>query len=236
MKFKQATVLLILLLISPFFLNCILTVKADTTQTAPGLFFGVDVAFGSLSATEQLIDKVSSYTNLFIIGCTGNYNLTRLTLISQYAYDRGLSFIVYSDEPGYPSGQWLADAKNNWGNSFLGIYYCDEEGGKQRDQSVFPIVPQSYVNEAANFTYSDAAATYVNTLSRWLNTGPLAITLNFAYPTEYQLFTSDYAFYWYDYEAGYNTVFDEFGAHTGWANDSQQINMALCRGAATVQN
>ena len=40
-------------------------------------------------------------------------------------------------------------------------------------------------------------------------------------PMEYQLFTSDYAFYWYDYEAGYNTVFDEFGYRNGWANDSQ---------------
>ena len=149
MKFKQPAVLLILLLILPLFLNCSLTAKAATTQTSPSLYFGVDVAFGSIAVTEQLIDNVSSYTNFFIIGCTGDYNLTRLTIISQYVYDKGLCFIVYSDDPRYPSRQWLADAKNNWGNSFLGIYYVDEPGGKQLDQSNYPVVPgQKY--DAAN--------------------------------------------------------------------------------------
>ena len=140
MKFKLLTILLIFLLSFPLFLNCTLTAKAVTMQTAPSLYFGVDVAFGSIAVTEQLIDNVSSYTNFFVIGCTGNYNLTRLTIISQYVYDKGLSFIVYSDDPRYPSSQWLAEAKNNWGNSFLGIYYDDEEGGKQLDQADLPIV------------------------------------------------------------------------------------------------
>ena len=44
-------------------------------------------------------------------------------------------------------------------------------------------------------------------------------------------FTSDYALYWFDYKAGYDVVFAEFG----W-NYSRQLNVALCRGAATVQN
>jgi hypothetical protein len=201
-----------------------LTAKAATTQTSPSLYFGVDVAFGSIVATEQLIDNVSSYTNFFVIGCTGSYNLTRLTVISQYVYDKGLTFIVYSDKPSYPSSQWLEDAKNNWGNSFLGIYYDDEEGGKQLDQFNYPIV-------TAADNYSDAANSYVSMLNWWLRSGPFAITNSFAYPTEFQLFTSDYALYWYDYEAGYNTVFAEFTM-----NYSQQFNVALCRGAAAVQN
>ncbi len=229
MKSKQPTVLLILLLILPLFLSCSLNAAAVTVQTPPGLYFGVDVAFGGIAATEQLIDNVSSYTNFFVIGCDGSYNLTLLTIISQYVYDKGLTFIVYSDRPNYPSSQWLEDAKNNWGNSFLGIYYLDEEGGKQLDQADYPIV-------TAADNYSDAADRYVNSLNRLLRSGSFAVTNNFAYPTEFQLFTSDYAFYWYDYEAGYNTVFDEFGYRTGWANDSQQLNMALCRGAATVQD
>jgi hypothetical protein len=224
MKFKQLTVLLILLLILPLCLNCGLPTKAVTTQTSPSLYVGVDVAYESIAATEQLIDKISSYTNFFVIGCTGNYNETRLTIISQYAYDKGMSYIVYSDKPRYPSRQWLEDAKNNWGNSFLGIYYDDEEGGKQLDQSNYPVV-------TAAVNYSDAAESYVNTMNWWLRSGPYAITKNFAYPTEYQLFTSDYALYWYDYKAGYDTVFAEFGM-----NYSRQLNVALCRGAATVQN
>ncbi len=236
MKFKQLTVLLILLLIVPIFLNCTSTAKAVTTQTPPSLYFGVDVAFESIAVTEQLIDNVSSYTNFFVIGCDGGDNLTRLTIISQYVYDKGLTFIIYSDIPRYPSSQWLEEAKNNWGNKFLGIYYEDEEGGKQLDQADYPIIQKSAVTEAANYSYSDAAESYVSMLNSFLRTGPYAITKSFAYPTEYQLFTSDYAFYWYDYEAGYNTVFDEFGYRNGWATDSEQLNMALCRGAAAVQN
>jgi hypothetical protein len=45
------------------------------------------------------------------------------------------------------------------------------------------------------------------------------------------LFTSDYALYWFDYKGGYDTLFAEFG----W-NYSRQLNIALCRGAAAIQN
>ena len=110
MKIKQFTVLLILLLILPLFLNGSLPSKAAATDFSPPLYFGVDVAFGSISATEQLIDNVSSYTNFFVIGCTGDYNETRLTAISQYVYSKGLTFIVYTDNTRYPSKQWLETA------------------------------------------------------------------------------------------------------------------------------
>jgi hypothetical protein len=223
MKFKQLTVLLIFLLIFPLFLDYSLLTKAVTIQTTPSLYVGVDVAFESIATTEQLIDNISSYTNFFIIGCYGDYNETRLTLISQYVFDKGLTFIVYTDDPRYPSRQWLQDAKSNWGNSFLGIYYYDEPGGKQLDQSKYPVV-------TAADNYSDAANKYVNDLNWWLRSGPHAITRSFG-DTQYKLFTSDYSLYWYDYEAGYDTVFAEFAL-----NYSRQLNIDLCRGAATVHN
>jgi hypothetical protein len=223
MKFKQSTVLLILLLILSLFLNSSLTIKAVATQISPSLYFGVDVAFGSIAATEQLIDNISSYTNFFVIGCSGSYNETRLTTISQYVYSKGLTFIVYTDDQRYPSRQWLETAQNTWGNSFLGIYFYDEPGGRQLDQATL------IVTAAEN--YSDAADKYVSTLDWWFHSGPHSITKSFAYPTEYHLFTSDYALYWYDYQAGYDTVFAEFTM-----NYSQQINIAMCRGAATVQD
>jgi hypothetical protein len=224
MKFKQLTVLLIFLLILPLCLNCGLPAKAVTTQTPPSLYVGVDVAYESIAATEQLIDNISSYTNFFIIGCYGNYNETRLTIISQYVYNKGLTFIVYTDDPRYPSKQWLKDAQNNWGNSFLGIYFYDEPGGKQLDQSNYPVV-------TAADNYSDAANQYVSTLNWWLRSGPYAITKNFPSSSKYQLFTSDYTLYWYDYEAGYDTVFAEFAL-----SYNRTLNIDLCRGAATVQN
>ena len=45
------------------------------------------------------------------------------------------------------------------------------------------------------------------------------------------LFTSDYVLYWFDYKGGYDVIF----AQLGW-NYSRQLNIALVRGAATVQN
>jgi hypothetical protein len=46
-----------------------------------------------------------------------------------------------------------------------------------------------------------------------------------------KLVTSDYGLYWYDYEAGYDSVF----CHFGW-NNSRAVNVALCRGAAEMHN
>ena len=224
MKPRQLTILLVLMLILPVFLNLSLPTNAATTQTPPSLYIGVDVAYENLTATEQLIDKTSSYSNLFVIGCLGDQNETRLTIISQYVYDKNMSFIVYTDVPHYPSQQWFDYARTHWGSSFLGIYFYDEPGGKQLDQSKYPVV-----TSADN--YSDAAEKYINITNWWLRSGSWAIPNSFAYPTEYQLFTSDYALYWYDYKAGYDTVFAEFG----W-NYSRQLNVALCRGAAAVQN
>ena len=54
--------------------------------------------------------------------------------------------------------------------------------------------------------------------------------LNYTIPA----FTSDYALYWFDYKAGYSTVFAELGGDRGANNKTQQI--ALCRGAAQAQN
>jgi len=50
------------------------------------------------------------------------------------------------------------------------------------------------------------------------------------------LFTSDYGLYWFDYLAGYDTVFAEYGWNSGWEDYSRQLNAALVRGAATALN
>ena len=221
MKFKSLTCLLVIVIILPLFINYNLTAKEVNAQTSPSLYVGVDVAFESVADTEQVIDNLSSFTNFLVIGCTGNYNETRLTTISQYAYDKGLTFIVYTDDTRYPSKAWLGDAQK-WGNSFLGIYFYDEPGGKQLDQSNYPLV-----TKADN--YSDASNKYVSLLSWWLKDGPRSMAKSFG-ASNYQLFTSDYSLYWYDYEGGYDTIFAEFAQ-----NYSRELNVDLCRGAATAQ-
>jgi len=236
MRFNHLPLLLIFLLASPLFINCTLSAKAEVAQAPQGLYLGVDAAFANVAQTEQLIDNVSFYTNFFIIGCEqqigenngfGIYNETRLTLISQYVYNKGLNFIVYSDDPTYPSESWIENATQDYGSRFMGIYCFDEPGGRQLDQGRWP----TFLS-ADNFT--NAADQYVNTLNQALRTGRFAIARSFENPSQCQLFTSDYALYWYDYEAGYNTVFAELGLNSGNEYYSRWLSMALCRGAATA--
>jgi hypothetical protein len=237
MIIKQLTVLLIVLLLISIFVSLSSGVKGEASSS--GLYFGVDVAFESLDETLRIVDQVSSYTNLFIIGCYGPliqsnnsrpiYNETRLSYICEYVFEKGLSFIVYSDDPRYPSKAWIDNATANFGNKFLGIYYYDEPGGKQLDQANYPAFYY-----AKNF--SDAADRFVNTVGWWLRNGSFSIARNFGDQTSLQLYTSDYGLYWYDYLASYDTVFAEYGWNTGWMDYSRQLNTALVRGAATAMN
>ena len=110
-------------------------------------------------------------------------------------------------------------------DNFLGVYFDDEQGGRQLD-----LHDHRWVFEAENHT--DAATQFVRASYTWLNQGFVrnGIGTDIA-PSDFTLFTSDYALYWFDFLAGYDAVFAQFG----W-NYSRQLNVALCRGAATVQN
>ncbi len=239
MKLKKLGIFLILVLISALIPEQISLAKAQTTKPSPSLYFGVDVGFESLDETLRIVDEVSSYTNLFIIGCYGPltydnnsypvYNETRLSFISRYVYDKGLSFIVYSDDPRFPSAEWFNDAKANFGDKFLGIYFYDEPGGKQLDLAPYPAF--YYATD-----FNDAANRYVNTVNWYLRSGPFSIGNFLGNQTEVHLFTSDYGLYWYDYLSGYDTVFAEYGWNSGWEDYSRQLNAALVRGAATALN
>ena len=220
MKTKFLIALLISLLIVPVFLYYGFRVNAPATKKEPlDLFVGVDVAYGNLTEIKKLIDETSSYTNLFVIGCTGiTHNTTLLNETYQYIYDKNLSFIIYRERPFRT--EWLEDAKKRWGNHFLGIYAFDETGGYQLDSQEYKV----FLN-ADNYT--DAAGQFVNTTNRVLSW----FTRYYTNSTKFPLFTSDYALYWFDYKAGYDVLLAQFG----W-NYSRQLNAALCRGAATMQH
>ena len=80
MKTKYLIALLISLLIVPVFLYYGFRVNAPATKKEPlDLFVGVDVAYENLTEIKKLIDETSSYTNLFVIGCTGITHNTTIT-------------------------------------------------------------------------------------------------------------------------------------------------------------
>jgi hypothetical protein len=137
---------------------------------------------------------------------------------------------------------WLNNARERWGKKFLGAYLYDEPGGKQIDTGFWNRRASGKSDiwfakgDIATFRnvsdYSDAANAFVRSLSL---SGSMQHLINSSIPDSINspmpAFTSDYALYWFDYLAGYDAVFAELG----WDNTETQ-HIALCRGAANVQN
>ncbi len=218
MKFKG------LLLIAIIIIATLALIYAQSTSWEASVeedefYFGVSYGGQTVQEAKVLIDKVKNYTNFFIIGSYDlSTNETALNEVCGYAAQADLKFIVFFDfisRIAYPWHQtWLDNAKERWGDKFFGIYLRDEPGGHQIDG-------QDPIKNASD--YSDAASRFVENITL---SNSMIDTKNKIIPT----FTSDYALYWWDYLAGYDTVFAELG----WKlNSTQQI--ALCRGAANMQ-
>jgi len=216
------------LLVVSLFLTC-----GVFNKPPPDVFVGIDVAYDNVAEIKLLVDEIRPYTNTIVIGSAGiTHDMAKLDDICQYVYDRDFYFMIYAHPINNPDElviqrQWVLDAKPRWGERFLGLYAFDEPGGRQLDNASYRVVredwfPDNYKN------WTEAADKYVNTL--------FADDLHHAIEDQMggidlPLFTSDYALYWFDYKASYDVVFAEFG----W-NYSRHINVALCRGAANVQN
>jgi len=137
---------------------------------------------------------------------------------------------------------WLNKARERWGEKFLGVYLYDEPGGKQIDTGYWNTMPfaedtiwfaESNITAFRNVSdYSDAANRFVRSLCR---SGSMQHVINSGIPNSINsplpVFTSDYALYWFDYLGGYDAVFAELS----W-NHAETQHIALCRGAANVQN
>ena len=246
---------------------CILPVAyfSFQTKTDPqslNLFFGVSFGGNTTSEAKLLIDRVKSYTNLFVINSwqiSGAGNASALDEICDYAVNAGMSIMVYfsyvlwnysarvmarfnvSSWADYGIAlwhiPWLNSARERWGNKFLGAYLYDEPGGKQIDQGYWTgtmtgALPATFRNVT---TYSQAAANYTRSIIR---SDSMQHITNTSIPngvnSRIPVFTSDYALYWFDYLAGYDAIFTQLGENRGTDSKIQQI--ALCRGAAKVQN
>jgi hypothetical protein len=243
--------------------------SGTTNKVLADVYVGIDVAYADTETITNLIDEVSSYTNLFIVGCTAiTQNETQLNSICQYLHEKDMSFIIYQNAPigtqyqtsfnitrpqntsnsrfsSPPSNwspnwtfprqefnfsgsyhvtsvsNWTQTAKDRWGDHFLGIYYCDEPAGRQLDLDR----EWTIVKNATD--YADATNQFVTKENNSLNW----FRNSYSNESDLSLFTSDYALYQYDYQSGYDVVL----AQLGW-NYSRQLNIALCRGAATLQN
>lgn len=223
MKYKTFLgVCALLILLSPILPIVFLSSQKSEEIYPEGLYVGL-TADGGLDATKLLIDKIKSFTNFIIIN---NPDLLRdeasLNEVCDYAKDAGLSFFVHLKHPSwwqfnYDPFEWIESAKVNYGKNFLGVYLFDEPGGNQLDLGEF----RQFDELSKPPTYLYAANTYVYYL--YLQMRDFIKTDN--------LVTSDYGLFWFDYEAGYDAIFCEFGA-----NRVTELNIAACRGAAEMHN
>ena len=224
MKRQFLIFFLILVLTSSVLVGSAILVLLPSQEDSLDFFVGVDVAYDDLDEIYALIDEVSPYTNLFVIGSTGvSHNETKLTQVCQYLYEQEMYFIIFGVRHSRLS--LFKEIEERYPVHFLGAYFDDEWGGRQLD-----LHDHRWVFEAENNT--DAANKFFDALYSWLNRRYIRNETGVdVAPSDFNLYTSDYALYWFDYQAGYDAVFAQFG----W-NYSRQLNIALCRGAATVQN
>jgi len=223
MRNKLVLGLIAILLSASLFWLAFSTDPQETGSFPDGFFLGIADG-GNVTQTKRLIDETKDFTNLMIfLNLEVTKNKTSLEEIADYAFQAGLSFSVGMTYPvrrsnfTYNPFSWAVDAKEKYGERFLGYYLYDEPGGHQLDRGSF----RQFDNDTMPADYRDAANTFTYYLYVQMRD---FIRID-------KLFTSDYGLYWYDYEAGYDVVLCQFG----W-NNSRPINIALCRGAAEMHN
>jgi hypothetical protein len=214
--------ILAVFLVSVLFFLLFSRINFVKDSSRPDFFVGVDTAYDDVEDIKKLVDKIKSYTNFFGIGSTGiTWNFTKLDEVCQYVYDSGLYFMVYMHpQEKIDQAQWVVDARQRWGDRFLGLYVVDEFGGRQIDCDEY--MP---IKEADNYT--DAANNYVEYVRHFLS----HYTEDIINADDLLSITADYALYWFTYKAGYDVILSEFG----W-NHSRPLNVALNRGAAKMHN
>jgi len=193
--------------------------NSDTSE----VFVGVMAGHRDVDELLDFINEVEEYVNTIIVSdLTITTNSTKLYPIFDYLKTREIYFIPFMGPIDFVEDRnFFQVAKERWGKYFLGVYAFDEPGGKQVDEFFHRPVVEAQNN-------SDAASKYLEIVAE---KGLLPFAQNFYDYGIFDIFTSDYALFWYDYLACYNVVFAQFG----W-NNTRQLQIALCRGAATAHN
>jgi hypothetical protein len=231
---SAATLLVIILIVSIFGIH-LFSPGPSAEDQQPDVFVGVDIGYGDENDLYNVVGNVSGSVNLIIIGSLEvTEDTPTLLRVCDYLYDKGLYFIIYIGfakvdylPPRGPTANFFNTTVGRWGDKFLGAYVFDEVGGKQLDAKEKPVLQgqiPDIIMEHRDYTY--VSETYVAFLS-----GDVGISVQWYTPPYPKLFTSDYGLYWFDYVSGYDNIFAEFVG-----NNSRQIAVSLCRGAAHCQS
>ena len=240
--FSLALILLLMITTTSFLVPYyLMSINTGTTQ----FYVGVTFCGNTTAEAKLLIDRVKTYTNLFVLQSGPiSKNETATNEICNYAVAAGLNFIVYFGwfDPDCPWQEpWLDTVKQRWSDRFLGVYYYDEPGGTQLDYNWSHFFSwMRPFNTSFYQTHSAAIDAYINGSSMYRNHDLAAAIYQYYLVTDsgfqalkersIKTFTSDYALYWFDYKSGYDVML----AQLGW-NDTIPQDIALVRGAARMQ-
>jgi hypothetical protein len=147
-KFLVPTFLVVILAVSMFAVYLSFSTGSQT-KADPNAYVGIAFCGNTTDQAKQLIDKVKSYTNLFILDSGRNpisADQSKVEEVCDYAVGKGLYVIINlgikneRDSSDWFWGQPSLDGikqqwTQRWGDKFLGIYYNDEPGGIQLDGS-----------------------------------------------------------------------------------------------------
>jgi len=252
--------LLVLLVVVSVSAMLLLKLGESKNETKATLDVNVGIAFcgNTTSEAKLLIDRVKSYTNLFILDSGGNpisQNQTVIEEICDYAIARDLKIIINLGHESTRSWFWnlasiegvIQQWSQRWGDRFLGIYYNDEPGGIQLDgnwtewfaqygdrlnktehEPLYNVYIKMKEAEASGSAPAKYDEEAIFFVENFLRKDPGFVKLKAEGITT---FTSDYCLYWFDYLGGYDVMF----AQIGW-NASVAQQLALVKGAARLQN
>jgi hypothetical protein len=109
----------------------------ENKETKP-FYVGVTYCGNSTEEAKTLIDRVKSYTNLFVLQSGPlQKHPDDITEICDYAVSSGMYFVVYFGDTYQPElDEWLETDEGWWDDRFLGVYYGDEPAGIMLDGTV----------------------------------------------------------------------------------------------------
>lgn len=223
----------------------------STSPNDPSTYLGVSFCGNTTAEAKLLIDKVKTYTNLFVLQSGPiSTNMTQTTEICDYAASQGLNIIVYFGwfNPNYTwQYPWIQNAPSRYGDKFLGVYYYDEPSGEQLDydwEGHFLNVSKRFQN-GFNANYTGYYRYFMDSINGYLNGSIRDYDVEAEAYIDYMLhdrdlsrlrnssirtFVSDYALYWWTYLGGYDVVLTQLGNN---ASIVQEIDLA--KGAAHMQ-
>jgi hypothetical protein len=257
---KYFVPLLLILLLEISTLGLFIVYPESITGASPRVNVGVAFCGNTTAEGKLLIDRVKTYTNLFVMDTAGGFlsrNQTSVEEICDYAVANGLKIIInmgtiFTENNWFWQSTSLDAVKQRWmerwGANFLGIYYNDEPAGIQIDSNwqVWFKEHNSSLN-SIEFPAAEALHEIYNRLEEAGKSGvrPQYYDKEAEFFIDYGLkdtglaalkdsgiktFTSDYCLYWFDYQ-GYDVML----AQLGWnISSTQQID--LVKGAARLQN